>query len=303
MGIQESRARSRTPRSSFIWVIPVEEPWPRDEDGLEMTALQQSCGKVSQSAISSVVVVRSAPTSRRGPTNYRAGRHGGDKRKEGDDVSHIVRETDWGTIDIVVDEARVFFQQRWKYTWVVRTPLLPWSLQEKRDFHKHVDRQIWASWSNKVKLGVSGTSAFARRFARSQLPINLDVRWVLKDEQWDVTAWKVPDSEMPHNTVTWSTRKIVLHTSKLKAYTACNDATPKVCSVGFRSVPHEFGHAIGNVSDLGRGDEYVSTSPNLADADSILNIGKQLRQRHFTSILEELNKMIQNTTFTVRQTG
>jgi hypothetical protein len=218
-------------------------------------------------------------------------------------MSHIVREVDWGIIDIVVHEARVFLQQRWKYTWQVRTPLLAWSLQEKRAFHAEVDRQIWASWSNKVKLSVSGTSAFARKFARTQLPMNLDVRWVLKDEHWNVTAWKVPDSEMPHNTVTWTTRKIVLHTSKLKPYEACNNATPKVCVAGFRSVPHEFGHAVGNAPDLGRGDEYVSSSPHLADIDSIMNIGKKLRQRHFQTILEEMNKMISDTTFAVQQIG
>ena len=35
-------------------------------------------------------------------------------------MSHIVRETDWGVIDIVVHESRVFFQQRWNYTWQVK---------------------------------------------------------------------------------------------------------------------------------------------------------------------------------------
>ncbi|MBI3461729.1 MAG: hypothetical protein HY000_01515 [Planctomycetes bacterium] len=214
-------------------------------------------------------------------------------------MAHIVRELDWGVIDIVVHESRIFFQQRWKYDWQVKAPLAAWTLKEKRDFHGEVDRQIWASWSNKVKLSVSGTSDFAKKFAGAKLPMNLDVRWVLKDEHWNVTAMKVPATEMPHNTVTWSTRKIVLHTSKLKPYEACNEATPKVCVVGFRSVPHEFGHAVGNTSTLGRGDEYASSSSHLADSTSILNIGKELRERHFTTLLEEMNKMIPNTTFAV----
>jgi hypothetical protein len=218
-------------------------------------------------------------------------------------MGHIVRETNWATIDIVEHESRVFFQQRWKYTWQVRTPLLDWTLAEKRAFHRQVDLQIWASWSNKVTLSVTGTSDFARRFAGTPLPINLDVRWVLKDEHWNVTAWKVPDSEKPHNSVNWSGRTILLHTSKLKAYEACNNATPKVCSVGFKSVPHEFGHAVGNTSTLGRGDEYASTSPHLADSDSIVNIGKELRARHFTTMLEEMNKMLPNTTFAVHRIG
>jgi hypothetical protein len=221
-------------------------------------------------------------------------------------MAHIVRETDWGVIDIVVHESRVFFQQRWKYAWQVKAvvpALAAWSLAEKRAFHRQVDQQIWASWSNKVTLSVSGTSDFAKKFASKKLPMNLDVRWVLKDEHWNVTAWKNPATDMPHNSVNWTARTIELFTSKLKSYEACNNATPKVCTVGFKSVPHEFGHAIGNTSVLGRGDEYASTSPHLADTTSILNIGRELRKRHFTTLLEEMNKMIPDTTFAVEQTG
>lgn len=216
-------------------------------------------------------------------------------------MPHIVHDFDWGVIDIVVHESRVFFQQRWKYTWQVTPPLLDWSVDEKRKFHTEVDRQIWASWSNRVQLSVTGTSDFAKRFATTKLPMNLDVRWVLQGEHWDVTAVKVDESNMPHNFVEWAARKIRLHTSKLKAYNACTNGTPQVCSSGFKSVPHEAGHAFGNSSTLGRGDEYASTSPHLADTDSILNIGTDLRKRHFRTILEEMNKMIPNTTFAVHQ--
>jgi len=221
-------------------------------------------------------------------------------------MSHIVRETNWGVIDIVVHESRVFFQQRWKYAWQVKavSPALPaWTLTEKRTFHRQVDQQIWASWSNKVTLRVLGTSDFAKKFGSKKMPMNLDVRWVLKDEHWNVTAWKNPAADMPHNSVNWTARTIELWTSKLKPYEACTGATPKVCSVGFKSVPHEFGHAIGNTSVLGRGDEYASNSPHLADTTSILNIGRELRKRHFRTLLEEMNKMIPDTTFEVDQTG
>lgn len=217
-------------------------------------------------------------------------------------MSHIVRKTDWGEFDIDVNKARVFFQQRWKYSWQVKAAapaLAAWTLKEKRAFHHQVDQQIWASWSNKVTLRVSGTSDLAKKLKSKRLPIDLDVRWVLKDEHWNVTVWKNPSTDMPHNSVQWTARTIELHTSKMKPYEACTDATPKVCTVGFKSVPHEFGHAIGNTSVLGRGDEYASDSPHLADTDSILNIGRQLRERHFKTMLEEMNKMVPNTTFEV----
>lgn len=43
-------------------------------------------------------------------------------------MPHIVRDIGWGTIDIVEHQSRVFFQQRWKYSWQETPPLNPWSL-------------------------------------------------------------------------------------------------------------------------------------------------------------------------------
>ena len=69
----------------------------------------------------------------------------------------------------------------------------------------------------------------------------------------------------------------------------------------FLAVPHEFGHAVGNSGALGRGDEYNAGSVHLADTTSIMNIGRELRRRHFRTILDEMNRMIPNTTFAVAQ--
>ena len=178
-----------------------------------------------------------------------------------------------------------------------------WTLQQKRAFHNTVDRQIWASWSNRVTLTVTGTSDFARKFARKPLPINLDVRWVLRNEHWQVYAWKVEDNASDRAEVFWDNRRINLYSTDLAPSSVCTDGTPQVCKGNFQTVPHEFGHAVGNTSVLNRGDEYRASSPHLADTDSILNIGRQLRIRHFRTLLEEMNKMIPNTTFAVHQTG
>jgi hypothetical protein len=215
----------------------------------------------------------------------------------------MVRDIGWGVIDIVVHESRVFFKQRWKYDWLVRVPMADWTYEEKRSFHTTVDKQIWASWSNRVTLSVSGTSDFARRFSRTLLPINLDVRWVLRDEHWNVSVWKVPNNAPDRAEVFWNTRRINLYSIDLAPTGACTSATPAVCSNNFRTVPHEFGHAVGNTAVLNRGDEYNAGSPHLADTNSIMNIGRQLRVRHFTTLLEEMNKMIPNTTFAVHHTG
>jgi hypothetical protein len=46
-------------------------------------------------------------------------------------------------------------------------------------------------------------------------------------------------------------------------------------------------------------DEYVQTSPNLADSSSIMNIGRDLRRRHLTAVIAELNKMVPDLTFAI----
>jgi hypothetical protein len=209
-------------------------------------------------------------------------------------MGHVVKRLPWCVIDIDTTLGRIFFQQSWKYDWSVRPPMADWTLAEKRTFHNSVDRQIWASWSNRVRLGVSGASAIARRFAPTGVTINLDVRWVLRDGHWDVTVWKMRPGEFEHSTVDFAARKIVLNTNTATSTrNACNAASPAVCRPGFRSSTHEFGHTIDN------SDEYTATSPHLADNQSIMNIGQQLRDRHFNTIVRELNTMIPGVTFSV----
>jgi hypothetical protein len=51
-----------------------------------------------------------------------------------------------GIIDIVVNEGRIFFQERWQYNWVTSAGEKDWILAEKRAFHYAVDNQIWRFW-------------------------------------------------------------------------------------------------------------------------------------------------------------
>jgi len=213
-------------------------------------------------------------------------------------MSHVVRDIGWGEIDIVRHEHRVFFQQRWKYQWLVSSGESAWTLKEKREFHAHVDKYVWASWSNRVRLKASGKSEWE---TGGTWPINLDVRWVLQEPHWTVEVTKVAAGTDGVGEVFWDDRRITLNTGDLVAYQACTDQTgaDQVCSAKFVSVPHEFGHAIGNTAVLDRGDEYRKDSPHLADTKSLLNIGKELRTRHFTTILEEMNKMVSGVTWAV----
>lgn len=211
-------------------------------------------------------------------------------------MAHIVRDAAWGTIDIVVHENRVFFQQRWQYQWLTDAGQPAWTPRERREFHAKVDRDIWRSWSNRVSLRATGRHAIANG---RTWPINLDVRWVTAGGQWNVAVTKLAPGRNPRSEVMWTTRQISLYSGDLIPYRACTDAVPAVCRDDFRTIPHEAGHAFGNTAVLSRGDEYAVTSPHLPDTTSIMNIGKELRQRHFQTILDEMNRMIPGVTWSV----
>lgn len=223
-------------------------------------------------------------------------------------MAHIVRNLPWSVIDLDTNTGFVFVQLRWQYTWKVQASLPAWTLQQKRNFHNSVDRAIWASWSNRVTLKVSGISSFARAFAARPITINLDVRWVTSNPHWNVTVTKIPVGAFATSYVVWNTRIINLDSDDVIPQTRCIPVAGPPSSPGgppptacFKQIPvaHEFGHAAGNTSVLSRGDEYPAGNAHKADVSSIMNIGNQLRTRHFATIVDELNRMIPNTTFSV----
>jgi len=213
-------------------------------------------------------------------------------------MGHVVRETDWCVIDLDTKSGFIFLQQRWQYTWAVDKGVSSWTLPEKREFHNRADRAIWATWSNRVRLRASGTSELAMRFAKTSILINLDVRWVTSKPHWQVTVTKIPPGDFRTSSVQWNARKISLDSEDFKEVERCTTAAKPVCQTQI-PVAHEFGHAVGNTAVLKRGDEYKTGHSHKADRDSIMNVGSVLRTRHFRTVLEELNKMVPNTTFAI----
>ena len=210
-------------------------------------------------------------------------------------MAHVVHDTNWCVIDIDTTAGRVLLQQRWQYTWAVRPGVAAWTVAEQRDFHRRADLAIWAAWSNRASLRVTGRSAVARR--HHSVPINLDIRWVTARPHWRVTVTKVPSGTFLPSSVTWTARTISLDTNDFATRSICR-GTPRVCTTQV-PVAHEFGHAAGNTVTLGRGDEYRAGHAHFGDQGSIMHSGHQLRSRHFRTILDEMNGMIPDTRFSV----
>lgn len=210
-------------------------------------------------------------------------------------MGHVVADKPWGVIDIVKDEGRIFFQQKWRYNWQLSPGVTDvWTYNEKKAFHTQVDKTIWRVWSNKIKFRVSGTNDFAKKHMGKGIPINFDIKWVVKETpHWKVAVLKLPAGSTPTTHISFvdfTKLEIELDTADFASYCPTNDAGVTVC--GFEAIPHEFVHTLDNP------DEYTSGSPHLPDTNSLANIGSEIRARHLALITTELNKMMPGVTFT-----
>jgi hypothetical protein len=216
---------------------------------------------------------------------------------------HHVRDTSWGVIDFDDQKGEVLVLQKWLYNWKLWPGVTaPWTYREKHRFHSTVDKQVWGTWSNAIKLSVAGASPIAAKLSGRKVTMNFDVKWTLKaPNHWTVNAWKVPaGSTATHPQqpeVIVASKQIELNTVDIAPRSAVNDAGASTGN--FRTPPHEFGHAILIGASTSNPDEYVNTSGHIADTSSLMNIGRQVRKRHLTAVIAELNSMVPNLTFTV----
>lgn len=208
-------------------------------------------------------------------------------------MSHIVSRQTWGVIDIDTTLGRILVQQYWHYHWVLYDPSVrPWSDAEKHRFHTTLDRQIWSTWSQRLRLRVDGTGPFAKRFARAGVAINFDIRRVHAAGHWHVTVRKMPPGSNRTtylSNVQFDARRIDLDTMDLATAPASN--ARGASAANFLTGPHLFGHT------LALRDEHDTGNPHLADTESIMNIGRALRPRHLELVLGALNSMLPGTRF------
>lgn len=204
-------------------------------------------------------------------------------------MGHVTRDNGRTSIDVDTSVARVFTVQRWQYRWLVAGGQPLWRQREKAHFHRQADLMVWNIWSNRATFRVAGTSDFARRFRNTQIPVNFDIQWVLETAHWTVDVLKVAPGTMTHPTrVEWNARTIHLCTEDF-------ETTRHAGGI----IAHEFGHSMGNTGQLGRGDEYRPSSPHHGDSASVINVGRELRARHFRTLIEDLNLMIADTRWSV----
>ena len=217
-------------------------------------------------------------------------------------MSHIERNAGWATISLNTATGHIMCREDWKYNWMEVPAARPWTEREKSHFHNTIDTQIWRFWSNRLRVRVTGTHEFCRRFP--QVRIEFDIRRVSSRGHWTVNARKIPRGTSHHSEVIFNSRVINLDSEDLVAVPSRNHLG--AVRMNQYIAPHEFGHTQPDMTYSTRStfgemmDEYTADAPlaHGRDTDSIMNIGRQLRPRHLAGVLSELNAMLPGCTFT-----
>lgn len=203
------------------------------------------------------------------------------------------KETPWYRIEIDASPVspKVRLVSRWYYRWLNGPGVTsPWQEWEKKLYHNAFN-WLLADAFKYTRIRMTATD---RPFTTT-LGVDFSIgRGLAKFRHWTVFVRKVdPASESYtyQSKVVPDVAKIYLDTADIKDYRPTNAAG----KTGLHNaVPHEFLHVLGY-----HHDESHAASPHLADTDSIMNVGKKIRQRHLTHVLADLEDIVPNTRFTL----
>lgn len=212
---------------------------------------------------------------------------------------NIVLRTDRMNITFDTWEKRITVTQFWYFIFTVHifNWILPeFTYEQKEHFKDETQRLIRKLWDNKVKIKLMGTTnPELIPFIYKEFSVRIDLREVSME---DAAHWKVYVEHLPSGDrhragqVCWERRRIDLTTEATSnAEIILWNGRPSTQRV----VAHEFGHAFGADED-----EYEENSPHVEDINSIMNIGHEVRKRHYTYLRRLLEAGIPGTLFLVK---
>lgn len=216
-------------------------------------------------------------------------------------MDDIIKQTPWADLIIKPTDGKIIIQQKWNYSWPHSSSQSPWTESEKNAFHLAAEEQIQSVWSNNAVVSVSGNSSFAKKYKTKDFTLLVDIRRVVAEEHWRVHVTKVSNSIAPNagSVVHWGKRYIKLNSRSITPIKRRYGPYP----VKQKIVAHEFGHTVYHLiyrGNIGRTDEYLNNHRHIADRASIMNMGSQLRNRHYRNVIDTLSDMIPDTTFSLK---
>ncbi|MBP1221987.1 hypothetical protein [Flavobacterium sp. 1355] len=210
-------------------------------------------------------------------------------------MGHIIKKTPRLDIDIDTENKNILVIERWKYNWI-SNGFNNWGYTDKQKMHKAFEKEMDKVWNRRARLKVTGSSKFAKDEKNAIFKLSFDIQWTVVNPHWNVDVIKVAPRDFSNRPyVNWNIQQIRLYTVDIIPLRKVG--APAL--VLQKNIPHEFGHAIGNSSSVPgmHADEYNSGGQFYNDKVSIMNVGMELRIRHFDFILREINSIIPNTNF------
>ncbi|MGL4324116.1 MAG: hypothetical protein ACRCTD_08745 [Beijerinckiaceae bacterium] len=242
------------------------------------------------------------------------------------------KDTQLGALYVDLDKGGITFIQRWRYNFIAgqvwsqkERKMLKgnsWTDDEEINFHYASSALIWKFFNTSdllpilpfhdpvvkeiIKLLNSnhptlcytpvGKGEFARKHAGKKLFVAFDIAISRSRPHFTVVVRKMPkDHENGFRpNVDYGARIINLKRADILQSGVQQDGRKPATNNDFYALPHEFGHAIGYEID-----EYEVAAAKRSDVTSLMNIGKEIRGRHFKFITQHLNTMFPGTQFMI----
>lgn len=208
-------------------------------------------------------------------------------------------------MEVVLDlvAGTVLVTQRWKCNFLtLGRHQGRWTEGEKITFRRRVCRVIDEVWGNKAYVYIlpKEDNNFNRLYNGKTFVIKVKIEFVDYLEDWNVMIYKARPGELSDwdAWVHWASREIHMTSHAVTEFQHNELAGSQASGSRYWVVAHEFGHAIGNVGKFG--DEYEPGNPHHYDTLSIMNLGSEVRQRHYKTICDILRHVCPGTDFGFR---
>lgn len=202
-------------------------------------------------------------------------------------------------VSLDTDTNTITVTQRWKCSFLTfGRHQGSWTEGEKVTFQRRVCRIIDEVWGSKAFVRIIGgvDNEFNERYGKREFAVKIKIEFVDSFENWKVNIYKARPGDLSDwdAFVSWESREICLTSH---AVTQCQHQSLAI-KANYWIIAHEFGHALGYHGAFT--DEYEPGNAYQADVLSVMNKGNEIRQRHFRTVCNLLNRMCPGTSFGFR---
>lgn len=211
--------------------------------------------------------------------------------------------TDRMEVVLDLDAGTVLVTQRWKCNFLTfGRHQGRWTETEKINFRRKICRVIDEVWGNKAYVHIipKEDNNFNRTYNGKTFVIKVKIEFVDYLENWNVKIYKARPNERSDwdAFVHWESREIHMTSHAVTEFQYPELTGSQDPGSRYWAIAHEFGHAIGNIGKFA--DEYIPGNPHCRDTLSIMNIGSEVRQRHYRAICKVLRHLCPGTDFGFR---